>query len=114
MFYYVFGIIHVDLKPAYILLEENYKPMLADFGFPGGTPMSALFEHLEKATHGYTTPKDLFSGRHAEYANIFAYEVILFELLCGKKINCLPMIHHEVRTLLILSLDLIYILPCYN
>ncbi|KAJ0669582.1 putative non-specific serine/threonine protein kinase [Helianthus annuus] len=83
--------------------------------FPGGTPMLALclIPRL-MSTHGYTTPKYLLSGRLAEYANIFAYKVILYELLSGKKVNCLPMIHHELRTLLILSLDLIYSLPCYN
>ncbi|MFS8020932.1 hypothetical protein Hanom_Chr16g01421561 [Helianthus anomalus] len=64
--------------------------------------------------HGCTAPKHLLSSRLVEYANIFAYEVILYELKSGNKVNRLPMIHHEVRTLLILSLDLIYILPCYN
>ncbi|KAF5757634.1 putative non-specific serine/threonine protein kinase [Helianthus annuus] len=83
--------------------------------FSGGKPMSALCEHLDSwGTHGYTAPKYLLSGRLVEYANIFAYEVILYELPSGKKVNRLPMIHHEVRTLLILSLDVIYIFPSYK
>ncbi|KAJ0818168.1 putative protein kinase RLK-Pelle-PERK-1 family [Helianthus annuus] len=82
--------------------------MLADFGFSRrNTDVGFVRTPRIMGTHGYTAPKYLLSGRLAEYANIFSYEVILYELLCGKKVNCLPMIHHEVRTLLILSLDLI-------
>ncbi|KAF5757636.1 putative protein kinase RLK-Pelle-PERK-1 family [Helianthus annuus] len=115
MFYYVFGIIHADLKLVNILLDENYKPMFAYFGFSWrNTDVGFVRTPRLMGTHWYTAPKYLLSGRLAEYANIFAYEVILYELLSGKKVNCLPMIHREVRTLLILSLDLIYILPCYN
>ncbi|KAM0016661.1 putative non-specific serine/threonine protein kinase [Helianthus debilis subsp. tardiflorus] len=89
--------------------------MLADFGFSKrNTDVSFVRTPRLMGTHGYTSPKYLLSGRLAEYANIYAYEVVLYELLSGKKLNCMPMIHHEARTLLILSLDLIYILPCYN
>ncbi|KAF5757787.1 putative protein kinase RLK-Pelle-PERK-1 family [Helianthus annuus] len=115
MFYYVFGIIHADLKPTNILIDENYKPMLADFGFSRrNTDAGFVRTPRLMGTHEYTTPKYLLSGKLAEDANIFAYEVILYELLSGKKVNRLLMIHLEARTLLILSLDLIYIFPCYN
>ncbi|KAJ0815460.1 putative protein kinase RLK-Pelle-PERK-1 family [Helianthus annuus] len=115
MFYYVFGIIHADLKPAYILLDGNYKPMLPDFGFSRrNTDVGFVRTPRLMGIHGCTTPKYLLSSRLVKYANIFAYEVILYELQSGNKVNRLAMIHHKVRTLLILSLDLIYILPCYN
>ncbi|KAM0016662.1 putative non-specific serine/threonine protein kinase [Helianthus debilis subsp. tardiflorus] len=89
--------------------------MLADFGFSRRNTDAGFVQTPRlMGTHGYTSPKYLLSGRFPDYINIFPYEVILYELLSGKKVNFMPMIHHEVRTLLILSLDLIYILPCYN
>ncbi|KAJ0669583.1 putative DNA (cytosine-5-)-methyltransferase, protein kinase RLK-Pelle-PERK-1 family [Helianthus annuus] len=58
MFYYVFGIIHADLKPANILLDENYQPILAYFGFSRrNTDAGFVGTPRLMGTHGYTTPK---------------------------------------------------------
>ena len=51
------GIVHLDLKPSNVLLDESYNPFLVDFGL-SEFELDGKFEK-QKGTSGYIDP--LFS-----------------------------------------------------
>ena len=86
------GVLHCDIKPANILLNQYGRPLLADFnisivveregvrkGSLGGTLDYMAPEHLDAFISGGATPADVVR----ETADIYSLGVVLFELLCG-------------------------------
>ncbi|MFS8020930.1 putative protein kinase TKL-Cr-3 family [Helianthus anomalus] len=107
-FDYLLGIIHGDLKPANILLDQNYKLMLAEFGFSRrNTDAGFVQTSRNMGTLGFVAPEYMLSGRLTVFIDMFAYGVNLYELLSGTNVDRQSMIHGVVRTLLILSFNLI-------
>jgi serine/threonine protein kinase len=80
------GICHRDLKPSNILLAEDGRPMLLDFNLSADL---AAADHRLGGTLPYMAPEQLQSmlrqpGKQLDArADIFAFGVILFEMLTG-------------------------------
>ena len=76
------GICHRDLKLDNILLDENFNPKIADFGF--STSESEKVPNDGCGTEGYSAPeiyyKKVYNGIQAD---IFSLGVILFNLYIG-------------------------------
>ncbi|KAL6845974.1 hypothetical protein ACP4OV_023422 [Aristida adscensionis] len=83
------SIIHLDLKPANILLDDNMVPKIADFG------ISKLFDNKKSQTCattpggslGYMAPEYLFQGKITTKADIYSFGVIIIEMITGHKIG---------------------------
>ncbi|CAA6655047.1 unnamed protein product [Spirodela intermedia] len=79
-------ILHCDIKPQNILLDENFRPKVGDFG------MSKLIEKNNlkyrfstvRGTRGYLAPEWMINQEITAKADVFSYGVVLLELVTGK------------------------------
>lgn len=84
------GFCHLDLKPENVLIARSGRVKLTDFGL--GAPLDGLVESAglgsSKAIAGtipYLAPERR-DGRGADHrADLYAFGVILFEMICGER-----------------------------
>ncbi len=83
-------VIHRDLKPKNILVNEGGEPKLLDFGIGKILSLDAGDEigtatELGMMTPAYASPEQIRGARIGTASDIYALGVILFELLTGEK-----------------------------
>ncbi|AES63407.1 BRASSINOSTEROID INSENSITIVE 1-associated receptor kinase 1 isoform X2 [Medicago truncatula] len=79
-------IIHRDVKAANILLDEEFEAIVGDFGY--AMLMDYKDTHDTTAvfgTIGHIAPEYLLTGRSSEKTDVFAYGVMLLELITGPR-----------------------------
>ncbi|KAA8525002.1 hypothetical protein F0562_011360 [Nyssa sinensis] len=79
-------ILHLDIKPQNILLDENFNAKVADFG------LSKLIDRDQsqvvttlRGTPGYLAPEWL-SSVITDKVDVYSFGVVVHEILCGRKI----------------------------
>ena len=77
-------ILHLDIKPANVLLDDTGKPWLGDFGIAETmgptTSMSA-----KMMTPAFTPPERVSGGKPGEQTDTYAVVALLFALLSGRQ-----------------------------
>lgn len=78
--------IHRDLKPSNILLGDDIRAKVADFGLVRLAPEGkASIETRLAGTFGYLAPEYAVTGRVTTKVDVFSFGVILMEMLTGRK-----------------------------
>ncbi|XP_035548846.1 LEAF RUST 10 DISEASE-RESISTANCE LOCUS RECEPTOR-LIKE PROTEIN KINASE-like 2.5 isoform X3 [Juglans regia] len=82
-------ILHFDIKPHNILLDENLKPKVSDFGLAKLYPVEDSIVPLTRArgTFGYMAPEMLYKniGGVSYKADVYSFGMLLMEMVSRRK-----------------------------
>ncbi|HEY8491541.1 MAG TPA: protein kinase [Dehalococcoidia bacterium] len=77
------GIVHCDVKPQNILLDQSGKPKLVDFGISRVVTATMAHTATVMGTPAYLAPEQVEGARLDGRTDVYALGLVLYELLTG-------------------------------
>lgn len=94
------GIVHCDLKPGNIIVNDANEPLILDFGISVLAPEATVAESSSSTmigTPAYMAPEQARGGIRAPQTDIYALGVVLYELLTRRVPFEGPTVHDVIQ-----------------
>nr|KYP60187.1 Cysteine-rich receptor-like protein kinase 41 [Cajanus cajan] len=96
-------IIHRDMRPSNILLTHDFVPMVGDFGLAKWKTSDKTLHTRIMGTLGYLAPEYAEDGIVSVLIDVYAYGIILLQLITGHKATSSPEQHLSLRQWVLFS-----------
>ncbi|CAM9001554.1 unnamed protein product [Rhodiola kirilowii] len=78
-------IVHQNISTNKVVLDERFNPLITDSGLPKLLADDIVFSNLKvSAAMGYLAPEYITTGRFTEKSDVYAFGVIILQILSGK------------------------------
>ncbi|XP_077218328.1 putative serine/threonine-protein kinase PBL7 [Tasmannia lanceolata] len=84
--HWITAVIHRDFKSSNVLLDQNYRAKVSDFGLAkmGSDKINGQITTRVLGTTGYLAPEYASMGNLTTKSDVYSYGVVLLELLTGR------------------------------
>lgn len=80
------ALVHQNISAEKVLIDQRYNPLLAGSGLHKLLADDIVFSTLKaSAAMGYLAPEYTTTGRFTERSDVYAFGIILFQILSGKR-----------------------------
>ncbi|KNA25171.1 hypothetical protein SOVF_008960 [Spinacia oleracea] len=89
-------IIHCDIKPQNILLDDNHNARIADFGLAKLLVLNQTHTNTAiRGTKGYVAPEWFRNKPVTVKVDVYSFGVLLLEIICCRRSVCMEFIEEE-------------------